>query len=46
MTGVDLAEEDKKFMEYLAENGWTGSVGDDNDDASSFEGEKGKVESS
>lgn len=41
MTGVDLADEDKKFMEYLAENGWTGLVGDD-DDASSFEDQKGK----
>lgn len=29
MTGVDLADEDRKFMEYLAENGWTGSVGED-----------------
>ncbi|PPR00651.1 hypothetical protein CVT24_000874 [Panaeolus cyanescens] len=28
MTGVDLADEDRKFMEYLAENGWTGAVGE------------------
>jgi len=40
MTGVDLADEDRKFMEYLAENGWEGEVGEDesvaySDDASS-----------
>ncbi|KAF8898632.1 MFS general substrate transporter [Infundibulicybe gibba] len=29
MTGVDLAEEDANFMEYLHENGWTGDVGED-----------------
>ncbi|KAJ3553886.1 hypothetical protein NM688_g3385 [Phlebia brevispora] len=29
MTGVDLADEDRKFMEYLAENGWEGDVGED-----------------
>ncbi|KAI0080258.1 MFS Git1p-like glycerophosphoinositol permease [Panus rudis PR-1116 ss-1] len=34
MTGVDLAEEDRKFMDYLAENGWRGEVGDDEDDVS------------
>ncbi|KAI0076810.1 MFS Git1p-like glycerophosphoinositol permease [Panus rudis PR-1116 ss-1] len=28
MTGVDFAEEDRKFMEYLAENGWHGEVGE------------------
>lgn len=28
MTGVDLADEDMKFMQYLAENGWTGEVGE------------------
>jgi len=34
MTGVDLADEDRKFMEYLAENGWTGDVGEEDSDAS------------
>ncbi|THH33504.1 hypothetical protein EUX98_g622 [Antrodiella citrinella] len=29
MTGKDLADEDRKFMEYLAENGWEGEVGED-----------------
>ncbi|OAX44721.1 MFS general substrate transporter [Rhizopogon vinicolor AM-OR11-026] len=28
MTGVDLADEDAKFMKYLAENGWEGHVGE------------------
>lgn len=32
MTGVDLEDEDRKFMEYLEENGWTGAVGEDTDD--------------
>ncbi|EPS95610.1 hypothetical protein FOMPIDRAFT_1019364 [Fomitopsis schrenkii] len=27
MTGVDLSLEDKKFMQYLADNGWKGEVG-------------------
>lgn len=31
MTGVDLADEDRKFMEYLAENGWEGEVGEEDD---------------
>ncbi|KAH7911938.1 major facilitator superfamily domain-containing protein [Hygrophoropsis aurantiaca] len=31
LTGVDLAEEDVKFMKYLAENGWEGEVGEDDD---------------
>ncbi|CDO78229.1 hypothetical protein BN946_scf184726.g4 [Trametes cinnabarina] len=31
MTGVDLAEEDEKFLQYLADNGWRGEVGDDED---------------
>jgi len=31
MTGVDLAEEDAQFMEYLKSNGWEGTVGDDED---------------
>ncbi|KNZ71992.1 putative metabolite transport protein GIT1 [Termitomyces sp. J132] len=29
MTGVDFSEEDAKFMEFLAENGWNGEVGDE-----------------
>ena len=31
MTGKDLAEEDAAFMRYLAENGWEGEVGEDDD---------------
>lgn len=31
MTGVDLADEDAKFMQYLADNGWAGAVGEDDD---------------
>lgn len=27
MTGIDLSLEDKKFMQYLADNGWEGVVG-------------------
>lgn len=42
MTGVDLADEDEKFLRYLAENGWEGEVGDDSeemeDDVSSENG--------
>ncbi len=40
MTGVDLADEDRKFMEYLAENGWEGEVGEESDneeDETTFE---------
>lgn len=37
--GVDLADEDRKFMQYLADNGWRGDVGEDeeviDDDTSS-----------
>ncbi|KAJ3529694.1 hypothetical protein NM688_g7819 [Phlebia brevispora] len=29
MTGVDLADEDRKFRDYLAENAWEGVVGED-----------------
>ncbi len=29
--GVDLADEDRKFMAYLADNGWVGEVGEDDD---------------
>lgn len=31
MTGIDLADEDAKFMKYLAENGWEGEVGEEDD---------------
>ena len=31
MTGVDLAEEDARFMEFLEGNGWEGVVGEDED---------------
>lgn len=31
MTGVDLADEDAKFMKYLADNGWEGQVGEDDE---------------
>ena len=31
MTGVDLVEEDRKFMKYLVENGWEGEIGEDDD---------------
>ncbi|EGN96629.1 hypothetical protein SERLA73DRAFT_184737 [Serpula lacrymans var. lacrymans S7.3] len=45
MTGVDLAEEDAKFMQYLAENGWEGEVGEDDDKVlivESYVGEDGQ----
>ena len=31
MTGVDLADEDLRFMEYLERYGWNGVVGEDMD---------------
>ena len=31
MTGVDLADEDARFMDYLKRNGWEGEVGEDED---------------
>ena len=31
LTGVDLADEDAKFMKYLVENGWEGEIGEDHD---------------
>ncbi|KAH0838390.1 major facilitator superfamily domain-containing protein [Lanmaoa asiatica] len=31
MTGVDLAEEDAKFLRYLTDNGWEGEIGEDDD---------------
>ncbi|KAF8507150.1 MFS general substrate transporter [Russula emetica] len=32
MTGMDLAEEDARFMEYLERNGWEGTVGEPEED--------------
>ena len=32
MTGVDLADEDARFMESLKSNGWEGAVGEDDED--------------
>ncbi|PPQ64447.1 hypothetical protein CVT26_002154 [Gymnopilus dilepis] len=37
MTGVDLEDEDRKFMKYLAEQGWDGLIGEE-DTGSSIEG--------
>jgi len=34
MTGIDLADEDRKFEEYLADNGWAGLVGEQVDASS------------
>lgn len=31
MTGVDLADEDAKFLRYLTDNGWEGEIGEDDD---------------
>lgn len=31
-TGVDLADDDEDFMNYLAANGWEGTVGEDGDE--------------
>jgi hypothetical protein len=31
LTGVDLADEDAKFMEYLVESGWEGKIGEDDE---------------
>lgn len=31
LTGVDLADEDAKFMKYLVDNGWEGEIGEDDD---------------
>jgi len=33
MTGKDLADEDANFMLYLAENGWEGHVGEEDEGA-------------
>ena len=33
MTGVDLADEDAKWLQYLAENGWNGEVGNEGEGA-------------
>ena len=29
LAGVDLADEDRKFLEYLHENGWEGDIGEE-----------------
>lgn len=29
MKNEDLAKEDARFMQYLAENGWEGEIGED-----------------
>jgi hypothetical protein len=31
LTGVDLADEDRKFMQYLRDSGWDGAVGEDDE---------------
>ncbi|PCH33816.1 MFS general substrate transporter [Wolfiporia cocos MD-104 SS10] len=31
MTGVDFADEDQKFLQYLADNGWTGDIGEEDE---------------
>lgn len=31
-TGIDLAVEDALWLEYLAENGWEGEVGEDDEE--------------
>ena len=41
MTGVDLADEDAAFLKYLADNGWEGEVGEDDDRALVAQGGKG-----
>ena len=33
MTGIDLAVEDAAFLKYLADNGWEGEIGEDDDRA-------------
>ncbi|KAI5124631.1 hypothetical protein M0805_004240 [Coniferiporia weirii] len=54
MTGVDLAVEDAAFLKYLADNGWEGEVGEDDDralvtkedkhrDSEEDESEKGEI---
>jgi len=30
-TGIDLADEDEKWLQYLADNGWEGDVGEEDD---------------
>ena len=45
--GIDLADEDRKFMEYLIENGWEGDVGEEDDeDLASYDSasESGMIE--
>ncbi|KAJ3812247.1 MFS Git1p-like glycerophosphoinositol permease [Lentinula aff. lateritia] len=44
MTGVDLTDEDAKFMEYLAVNGWQGRVGEDDDAELTVAAETGSLD--
>lgn len=44
MTGIDLADEDAKFMEYLAVNGWQGRVGEDDDAELTVAAETGSLD--
>ncbi|KAI0931919.1 hypothetical protein AcW1_000807 [Taiwanofungus camphoratus] len=44
MTGVDLADEDEKFLKYLAENGWQGDVGEDDEMVLTEEDNSSEVE--
>ena len=43
MTGVDLADEDAKFLQYLTDNGWEGEVGEDDDRALLAKGDKANL---
>ena len=42
MTGVDFVEEDARFMAYLADCGWQGEIGEDDDGADSVSKSDGK----
>jgi len=44
MTGVDLADLDSDFMTYLADNGWEGHVGEDDDEEVILAVEKGSLD--
>ncbi|KAJ3868743.1 major facilitator superfamily domain-containing protein [Lentinula novae-zelandiae] len=44
MAGIDLADEDAKFMEYLAVNGWQGRVGEDDDAELTVAAETGSLD--
>ena len=43
MTGVDLADEDARFMEYLEIHGWKGVVGEDEDPDTGREASSGSA---